>query len=72
MNDKKKEILKRVNQAKAFYVWCVMDNQDVGQYFKTTKSDVLHYTKKYLEDNTDLENLDSSFKLRETGALFIN
>ena len=72
MNDKKREILKRINQAKAFYVYCVMDSEDVGHYFKTTKSDVLHWTNKYLEDNTNLENLDNAFKLRETGVLFIN
>ena len=68
----KEEILKKINKAKECYVWCVMDGQDVGHYFKTTKSDVLHWTKKYLEDNTNLENLDNAFKLRETGVLFIN
>ena len=74
MKDTKKEILKRINTATAFYVWCVMDGQDVGQYFKTTKSDVLHWSKLYMKGigNADLENLDNSFRLRECGALFIN
>jgi hypothetical protein len=72
MKDTKKEILKRINTATAFYVWCVMDGRDDGQYFKTTKSEVLHWTKLYLKGNTDLENLDNCFRLRECGALFIN
>ena len=70
---KEQKIMRKINKAKEFYVWCVMDGQDVGHYFKTTKSDVLNLTKKYIEDNADLTNLDNCYDLhKESNILYIN
>ena len=68
----KEEILKKINKAKECYVWCVMDGQDVGHYFKTTKQDVLYWVNKYIEDNADLTNLNNCLDLREHDLSHIN
>ena len=47
----KKEILNRVKKAKYCYVWCVLDSYDVGYYFRTSKTEVLFYIRKYLKNN---------------------
>ena len=53
----------------------MIDGVDVGQYFKTTKSDVWHWTRQYIrsnKDNLDFTNLNNTFVLREDGDLYIN
>ena len=47
----KKEILNRGKKAKYCYVWCVLDSYDVGYYFRTSKTEVLFYIRKYLKNN---------------------
>ena len=70
----KKEILNKIKKAKYCYVWCVLDSYDVGYYFRTSKTEVLFYIRKYLKNNKDgnLENLNNAVVLREDGDLYIN
>ena len=69
----KKEVLNRVTKAAEVYVWCVIDGTDTGHYFKTTKSDALHWTKKYIEEFSDLEKLDNCYDLHKvSNILYIN
>jgi hypothetical protein len=70
----KKEILNRVKKAKYCYVWCVLDSYDVGYYFRTSKTEVLFYIRKYLKNNKygNLENLNNAVVLNEYGNLYIN
>ena len=70
----KKEILNRVKKAKYCYVWCVLDSYDVGYYFRTSKTEVLFYIRKYLKNNKygNLENLDNAVVLNKYGNLYIN
>jgi len=69
----KEEILKKINKAKEFYVWCVIDGSHTGHYFKTTKRDALHWLNKYIEDNADLADLNASLDFRnEHDILYIN
>ena len=70
----KNEILNRVKKAKYCYVWCVLDSYDVGYYFRTSKTEVLFYIRKYLKNNKygNLENLNNAVVLNEYGNLYIN
>ena len=70
----KKEILNKIKKAKYCFVWCVLDSYDVGYYFRTSKTEVLLYVRKYLKHNEDgnLENLNNAVVLREDGDLYIN
>ena len=70
----KKEILNKIKKAKHCFVWCVLDSYDVGYYFRTSKTEVLFYIRKYLKNNKDgnLENLNNAVVLREDGDLYIN
>ena len=70
----KKEILNRVKKAKYCYVWCVLDSYDVGYYFRTSKTEVLFYIRKYLKNNKygNLENLNNAVVLNKYGNLYIN
>lgn len=66
------KIMRKVNKAKECYVWCVMDGHTFGEYFKTTKSDVLKVTKEYIENHEDLTSLDNCYALSEGNVLYIN
>lgn len=67
------KIMRKINKAKECYVWCVMDGQDVGKYFKTTKLEVLNLTKGYIKNNEDLTNLDNCYDFHnESEILYIN
>ena len=70
----KKEILNRVKKAKYCYVLCVLDSYDVGYYFRTSKTEVLFYIRKYLKNNKygNLENLNNAVVLNKYGNLYIN
>ena len=70
----KKEILNRVKKAKYCYVWCVLDSYDVGYYFRTSKTEVLFYIRKYLKNNKygNLDNLNNAVVLNKYGNLYIN
>jgi hypothetical protein len=68
----KKEILNKVKKANYCFVWCVLDSYDVGYYFRTSKTEVLFYVRKYLKNNSNLENLNNAVVLREDGDLYIN
>ena len=79
MTQNEKEVRQKIKQANNCYVWCMIDGVDVGQYFKTTKSDVWHWTRQYIRSNKknppphdDLTNLNKTFVLREDGDLYIN
>ena len=75
MTQNEKEIRQKINQANCCYVWCMIDGVDVGQYFKTTKSDVWHWTRRYIRSNkhnTDFEDLNNTYCLRDDGDLYIN
>ena len=74
MTQNEKEVRQKIKQANSCYVWCMVDGQDIGHYFKTTKSDVWHWTRQYLRSNkhTDFENLNNTYCLRDTGDLYIN
>jgi len=75
MTQNEKEVRQKIKQANNCYVWCMIDGVDVGQYFKTTKSDVWHWTRQYIrsnKDNLDFTNLNNTFVLREDGDLYIN
>ena len=54
----------------------MLDGQDVGEYFKTTKTQVLFYVRKYFRNNNDgscdFENLNNTIVLREDGDLYVN
>jgi ribosomal protein L39E len=62
--EQKKEIMKKLKQAKNVFVWCVIDTQDVGHYIKASKTDLAFWVKKYLKDNTNLDNIYNSLDLR--------
>ena len=75
MTQNEKEVRQKIKQANNCYVWCMIDGVDVGQYFKTTKSDFWHWTRQYIrsnKDNLDFTNLNNTFVLREDGDLYIN
>jgi len=63
-NEQKKEIMNKVKKAKNVFVWCVIDGSDVGHYIKASKTDVTFYIKKYIKDNTCLNNIYSTIDLR--------
>ena len=55
----------------------MLDGQDVGQYFKTSKTEVLFWVRKYFRDNgnneyCDFENLNNTIVLRDDGDLYVN
>ena len=71
------EVRIKIRKANNCFVWCVLDGQDVGQYFKTSKTEVLFYVRKYFRDNgkddyCDFENLNNAVVLRDDGDLYIN
>jgi len=70
------EIRTKVREANNCFVWCMLDGQDVGEYFKTTKTQVLFYVRKYFRNNNDgscdFENLNNTIVLREDGDLYVN
>jgi|TARA_R100000084_G_scaffold86659_1_gene41248 hypothetical protein len=71
------EVRKKIRKANNCYVWAMLDGQDVGQYFKTSKTEVLYWVRKYLRDNgnndyCDFENLNNTIVLREDGDLYVN
>lgn len=71
------EVRKKIRKANNCYVWAMLDGQDVGQYFKTSKTEVLFWVRKYLRDNgnndyCDFENLNNTIVLREDGDLYVN
>ena len=79
----KKEILNKIKKAKHCFVWCMLDSYNMGYYFRTSKTEVLFYVRKYLKNNEDgdlenyetqqnLENLNNAVVLREDGDLYIN
>jgi hypothetical protein len=75
MTQNEKEIRQKIKQANCCYVWCMMDGVDVGQYFKTTKTDVWHWTRQYMRSNkhnSNFKNLNNTYCLREDGDLYIN
>ena len=75
MTQNEKEVRQKIKQANNCYVWCMIDGQNVGHYFKTTKSDIWHWTRQYLRSNkhnTDFTKLNNTLVLRENGDLYIN
>jgi hypothetical protein len=79
MKQSEKEVRQKIKQAKNCYVYSMLDGVDVGHYFRTTKSDVWYWTRKYIrmtKKNSppydDLTNLNNTFVLREDGDLYIN
>tara|TARA_R110002020_G_scaffold463608_1_gene683732 strand:- start:47 stop:274 length:228 start_codon:yes stop_codon:yes gene_type:complete len=75
MTQNEKEVRQKIKQANNCYVYSMIDGVDVGQYFKTTKSDVWHWTRQYIRSNkyhSDFINLNETFVLREDGDLYIN
>ena len=71
------EVRTKIRKANNCFVWCVLDGQDVGEYFKTSKTEVLFYVRKYFRDNgkddyCDFENLNNAVVLRDDGDLYIN
>ena len=71
------EVRIKIRKANNCFVWCVLDGQDVGEYFKTSKTEVLFYVRKYFRDNgkddyCDFENLNNAVVLRDNGDLYIN
>ena len=71
------EVRIKIRKANNCFVWCVLDGQDVGEYFKTSKTEVLFYVRKYFRDNgkddyCDFENLNNAVVLRDDGDLYIN
>ena len=72
----KKEILNRVKKARYCFVHCVIDGQDVGYYFKTSKWQANYYIRQYIRNNEmgdhALENLNNCVVLRDDGDLYIN
>ena len=71
------EVRIKIRKANNCFVWCVLDGQDVGEYFKTSKTEVLFYVRKYFRDNgkddyCDFENLNNAVVLRYDGDLYIN
>ena len=41
------EVRTKIRKANNCYVWCILDGSDVGQYFKTSKTEVLFWVRKY-------------------------
>ena len=79
MKQSEKEVRQKIKQANNCYVFSMLDGVDVGHYFKTTKSDVWHWTRQYIrmtKKNSppydDLTNLNNTIVLREDGDLYIN
>jgi len=71
------EVRTKIRKANNCFVWCMLDGQDVGQYFKTSKTEVLFWVRKYFRDNgkddyCDFENLNNTVVLRDDGDLYIN
>ena len=71
------EVRTKIRKANNCYVWCILDGSDVGQYFKTSKTEVLYWVRKYLRDNgnndyCDFENLNNTIVLREDGDVYVN
>ena len=66
------EVRTKIRKANNCFVWCMLDGQDVGQYFKTSKTEVLFYVRKYIKNNSNLENLSNAVILRDDGDLYIN
>ena len=71
------EVRIKIRKANNCFVWCVLDGQDVGEYFKTSKTEVLFYVRKYFRNNgkddyCDFENLNNAVVLRDDGDLYIN
>ena len=70
------EVRTKIRKANNCYVWCILDGSDVGQYFKTSKTEVLFWVRKYFRDSTssddcDFENLNNTIVLREDGDLYV-
>ena len=63
-NEQKKEIMKKVKQAKNVFVWCLIDGQDVGHYIKASKTDITFYIRNYIKNNTCLNNIYNTIDLR--------
>jgi|TARA_R110000744_G_scaffold54282_2_gene115287 hypothetical protein len=79
MKQNEKEVRQKIKQANNCYVYSMLDGVDVGHYFKTTKSDVWYWTRKYIRMTKknpppydDLTNLNNTFVLREDGDLYIH
>jgi len=75
MKQDEREVREKIKKANNCFVWCMIDGVDVGEYFKTTKTDIWFYVRKYIrnnKENTDFENLNSTIVLREDGDLYVN
>ena len=70
----KKEILNKIKKAKFCFVNCTIDGEDVAEYFRTPKSEIYFYVRKYIKNNLEygLNNLNNTIVLREDGDLYVN
>jgi hypothetical protein len=71
------EVRSKVRKAKNCFVWCMIDGQDVGEYFKVSKTEVLNHVRKYFKNNStnescDFTELNSAVRLDEFEDLYIN